>query len=120
MSADAVIEQSERDEIARHAAIDVAVKTWRPRGDRVLLAKVRPVEKKVGSIVVPGQGSPMGDKIERKGLLARVVAVGPDATLDVNDRVYCSSFQGAVVEIDGHSLLVISEAELLLNEVAAE
>jgi co-chaperonin GroES (HSP10) len=115
-SADAIW-QAERDEAARHVAIDAAVKGWQPRANKVLLATLAPVERRTESgLHLPGKNSPMGDKVERKGRLARVVAAGPDATVEVGTRVYCSSFAGALVEIDGHSLLVIAEDELLLVE----
>lgn len=111
-----VIDQEDQDEQARHAAIDRVVQGWQPQGDRLILATMRPTEKKVGSIIVPGANSVMGDKVERRGRLARVVATGPDATVDVNTKVYCATFAGSVIEIDGHSLLVIPESELLLLE----
>lgn len=107
--------KAERD---RHAAIDQLVATWTPTGDRVALAKIRELERLTESgIVIAGQNSVMGDKVERRGMLARVIAVGPEATLPRDARVYCANFAGAVLEIGGHAILIVRESELLMVEV---
>jgi co-chaperonin GroES (HSP10) len=106
----------EQAELERHKAIDAAIAGWMPTGDKIALATIAVTEKRVGSIVTPGQKSPLGEKVERRGRLARVVAVGPEATITIGTKVYCSTFAGAVIEIDGHSILVISEGELLFVE----
>jgi co-chaperonin GroES (HSP10) len=116
MTVDVERERQERDEADRHAEIDAAVKGWTPTGDKVALATLRVTEKKVGSLVTPGERGPMGDKIERRGRLARVVAIGPQSIARVGQRVYCASFAGAAIEVDGHSLLIVSDSELLLME----
>ena len=109
---------AERQERERHEAIDRALRRWTPQGDKLVIAIITVLERKVGSIIMAGQNSPMGEKVERRGRLARVVAAGPDASIQVNTRVYCGSYAGAVIEVDGHSLLVLSEAEVLMTEAA--
>lgn len=114
---DAKLQAAVDEETARQGEVDRAIAGWSPSGDRIALDVVRVLERRAGLIVTPGQNSPHGDKVDRRGRLARVVAVGPEATtVAVGQRVYCSSFAGAVVEIDGHPLIVVSESELLLVE----
>ena len=115
---DGRLETEAREEADRQAAIDQAMRGWTPAGDKLVLAITKLLERKVGSLVLAGQNSPLGDKVERRGRLARVVAAGPEATVAVNARVYCSSYAGAVIEVDGHSLLVLSESDVLLTESA--
>ncbi|MEO8483342.1 MAG: hypothetical protein ABI634_14105 [Acidobacteriota bacterium] len=111
---DAVISQAEQDEAARHQDIDRVVAAWTPRGDRLVLARMRPLERRHGSLVIPGRDSVMGDRVKTEGMLFRVVKAGPDAVTSVGAQVYCASFAGAMVDVDGHALLVIKEEELLL------
>lgn len=110
------IEKQAREEKERHAAIDAAVEGWTPMGDHLILASIRATEKRVGSIVVPGADSPMGNKIDRRGRLARVVACGPEAKeVAVNMRVFAPTYAGAVIDLEGQVLIVIRESELLLT-----
>jgi co-chaperonin GroES (HSP10) len=112
--------RGEEEEANRHAAIDAALAGWTPMGDRLAIAKVRPLERLTGAgIVLAGTNSEMGDKVERRGMLARVVAAGPDATLTKDTRVYCANFAGAVLEVNGHAVLIVKEDELLMVESLA-
>lgn len=101
------------EERARQAAIDEATADWNPVGDKVVLATMKPTGQRAGKDSVLYKP----DTAEKKGRLARVVRVGPEAALvKPHDRVYCGTYSGAIVDVEGHSLLIVSEGDLLLIE----
>lgn len=109
-----IVERQAREEADRHAAIDAAVRGWIPTLDHLVLATVRTADRvSSAGIVVPGDTT-LGTRSEKRGRLARIVAAGPDAVLTVGRRVYAPTYAGTVIDVDGQSLLVIKESELLL------
>lgn len=114
MKHDDIVNRQAQEEADRHAAIDRAVEGWTPTLDHLVLATIKAVDKVTGSgLVIPGDTT-LGTRSEKRGRLARIVAAGPEAVLAVGRRVYAPTYAGTVIDVDGQSLLVIKEGELLM------
>lgn len=86
----------------------------RPIHDRIALRRVE--EQYTGMVVIP-------DVAKEKSLIGEVVAVGNGRLLEngtmvpldvkTGDKVLVGKYSGAEVEIDGETLLLIREADIL-------
>jgi len=89
---------------------------FKPLHDRVLLRPVEGEQKTAGGIIIP-------DTAQEKPMEGEVVACGPgargeDGTLHrldvkVGDRVLYGKWSGTEVKIDGQTLLVMKETDIL-------
>ena len=87
-----------------------------PVGDKVVVQRVEAAETTAGGIVLP-------DAARERPAEGRVVSVGDgriladgsraDFQVSEGDRVLFSSYAGSEVDVDGHELLVLSEADIL-------
>jgi chaperonin GroES len=88
----------------------------KPLNDKIVLQKVEAQEKSEGGIYLPS-GS------QEKPLEAIVVAVGPGALNEKNerqsmqvkegDRVLYSKYSGTDIKLNGNEMLIISEKDIL-------
>lgn len=89
---------------------------FRPLHDRVVVEPLDAEEKTAGGIIIP-------DTAQEKPQQGRVVAVGPGARgddgkvapLDVKegDRVLYGKWSGTEVKIDGQTLLIMRETDIM-------
>lgn len=90
--------------------------TFRPLHDRILVRRIEAEEKTAGGIIIP-------DTAKEKPQQGKVVAVGPGARgddgkvtpLDVQegDRVLYGKWSGTEVKIDGKTLLIMRESDIM-------
>ncbi|MGE0623499.1 MAG: co-chaperone GroES [Pseudomonadales bacterium] len=90
--------------------------TIRPLHDRVVVRPVEAETKTSGGIVIP-------DSAAEKSGQGEVIAVGAGAVLEngevrpltvkVGDRVLYGKYSGSEVKLDGETLLVVKESEIL-------
>ena len=88
----------------------------RPLADRILVKRVESETKTQGGIIIP-------DTAKEKPLQGTVVAVGPGAVRDdggrrevmvkVGDRVLFGKYDGTEIKVDGESLLILREGDVL-------
>ncbi len=87
----------------------------KPLGDRILIKKVDAEEKTASGIVLPGSA-------QEKPQMAEVLAVGPGAYEDgklvpmdvkVGDKVIFSKYGGTEIKIDGETLSIMSQRDIL-------
>jgi chaperonin GroES len=98
------------------------ITAYRPIGDRLFVSLIEPT-KKVGSIFLPEKSpdDPTGRGASCEGI---VVAVGPGAytkklvfvtpSVKVGDRVLFSRFAGQDAVIEGRTVRVLAECDVLL------
>ena len=88
---------------------------FRPLGDRVLIKRVEEEEKTKGGIIIP-------DTAKEKPQEGEILAVGPGRYDDgkrvpmevkVGDKVLFGKYSGTEVVIDGESLLILRENDVL-------
>ena len=89
---------------------------FRPLHDRVVVEPLDAEEKTAGGLIIP-------DTAQEKPQQGRVVAVGPGARgddgkvvpLDVKegDRVLYGKWSGTEVKIDGQTLLIMRETDIM-------
>lgn len=87
-----------------------------PLADKVVVKRVEAEETTAGGIVLP-------DSAREKPQQGRVLSVGEGKLLDdgsrsspqlgEGDRVLFSSYAGTEIEVDGDTLLIMSEADIL-------
>jgi len=98
--------------------------TIRPLHDRVVVRPVEAETKTTGGIVIP-------DSAAEKSGQGEVIAVGAGAVMDngevrpltvkVGDRVLYGKYSGSEVKVNGETLLVVKESEILaVIEVSAD
>ncbi|MEX1377363.1 MAG: co-chaperone GroES [Eubacteriales bacterium] len=89
--------------------------TIKPLGDRVVLKSVESEETTASGIVLPGAA-------KEKPQLAVVVSVGPGGMVDGNevkmevkagDKVIYSKYAGTEVKIDGETLIIVRQGDIL-------
>ena len=90
--------------------------TLTPLGDKVVVQRTEAEETTAGGIVLP-------DSAQQKPAEGRVLSVGDGrlssdgtrAPLQVQDgdRVLFASYAGTEIEVDGQSLLILSESDIL-------
>ena len=88
----------------------------RPLQDRVIIRRVKEVEKTKGGIIIP-------DSAKEKPLEALVVAVGNGKVLEdgtvrklelkEGDRILFSKYSGTEVKIEGEEHLIVREDDIL-------
>lgn len=88
----------------------------RPLYDRVIVKRFEEEEKSAGGIVIP-------DAAKEKPIRGKVVAVGQGKPLDngelralavkVGDEVLFGKFAGTEIKLDGETLLVMSESDIM-------
>ncbi len=88
----------------------------RPLYDRVIVKRFEEEEKSAGGIVIP-------DAAKEKPIRGEVVAVGQGKPLDngevralavkVGDNVLFGKFAGTEIKIDGETLLVMNESDIM-------
>ena len=87
-----------------------------PMGERIVVKRVESEETTAGGIVLPdaAREKPQQGKILSVGS-GRTLADGSKSELQVNegDRVLFSSYAGTEIEVDGGSLLIMAEADIL-------
>lgn len=91
-------------------------KKIKPMNDKVLISKATAEEKSEGGIYLPS-GS------QEKPLEGTVIAVGPGALSDKNerqtmqlkegDKVLYSKYSGTEIKLEGQELLILSEKDVL-------
>ena len=86
-----------------------------PLGDRVVLKQLVAEETTKSGIVLPGQN-------KEKPQQAEVIAVGPGGIVDgkeikmevkVGDKVILSKYSGTEVKIDGETLIIVRQNDIL-------
>jgi chaperonin GroES len=92
------------------------VAKFRPLHDRVLVKRVKEEEKTRGGIIIP-------DTAQEKPQEGEVVAVGPGARGDdnervpldvkVGDRILFGKWSGTEVKVDGDELLIMKESDIM-------
>jgi len=98
--------------------------TIRPLHDRVVVRPVEAETKTTGGIVIP-------DSAAEKSGQGEIIAVGDGAVADngkvrpltvkVGDRVLYGKYSGSEVKVNGETLLVVKESEILaVIEVSAD
>jgi len=88
----------------------------RPLHDRVIVRRLDEEEKSAGGIIIP-------DAAKEKPLQGKVVAVGKGKLLDngdlraldvqVDDTVIFSTYAGTEIKIDGETLMMMREDDIL-------
>jgi len=88
----------------------------RPLYDRVIVKRFEEEEKSAGGIVIP-------DAAKEKPIRGEVMAVGQGKPLDngeiralavkVGDNVLFGKFAGTEIKIDGETLLVMNESDIM-------
>jgi chaperonin GroES len=88
----------------------------RPLRDRVVVRRLEEERKTAGGIVIP-------DTATEKPMMGVVVALGPGRTLDngqvqepnvrVNDKVLFGKYAGTEVELNGETLIVMREDDIM-------
>jgi chaperonin GroES len=99
-----------------HRQGDIAVSTFSPLHDRVVLRRIDAEQKTAGGIIIP-------DTAREKPTEAEVVAVGPGARdergqivplqVAAGDRVLFGKWSGTEVKINGEDLLIVKESDIL-------
>ena len=90
--------------------------TIRPLHDRILVKRLKEVEKTAGGLYIP-------DTAKEKPVEARVIAVGSCKILDdgtvrkpdvkAGDTVLFAKYSGSEIKIDGEEHLILHEDDLL-------
>ena len=78
----------------------------KPLGDRVV-AVVESAESKTAS------GLLLPDNATQKSVVAKIVAVGPKATLKVGDRILYKEYSTTEVKVEGESYIIVREEDVL-------
>lgn len=87
----------------------------KPLSDRVVIKSIESEEKTKSGIVLPGSA-------QEKPQIAEVIAVGPGGVIDgkdvkmelkVGDKVIASKYAGTEVKIDGQTLTIIRQSDIL-------
>lgn len=87
----------------------------KPLSDRVVIKSIESEETTKSGIVLPGSA-------QEKPQIAEVIAVGPGSVVDgkeikmelkVGDKVIASKYAGTEVKIDGQTLTIIRQTDIL-------
>jgi chaperonin GroES len=91
-------------------------KKIKPMNDKILISKAVAEEKSEGGIYLPSGA-------QEKPLEGIVIAVGPGALSDKNerqtmqlkegDKILYSKYSGTEIKVEGYELLILSEKEVL-------
>ena len=78
-----------------------------PLGDRVVAVREQAQEKTASGLYLP-------DNAKEKPVMARVVAVGKDASdVNVDDRIIYKEYATTELKIDGTEYLIVKEEDIL-------
>lgn len=78
-----------------------------PLGDRVVAVREQAAAKTASGLYLP-------DNAKEKPVVAKVVAVGPDAkSVNVGDKVLYKEYATTELKIDGTEYLVVKEEDIL-------
>ena len=86
-----------------------------PLGDKVVIKQMEAEEKTKSGIVLPAQS-------KEKPQEAEVIAVGPGGMVDgkevkmqvkVGDKIIYSKYSGTEIKIDGETLIIVRQNEIL-------
>lgn len=78
-----------------------------PLADRVVAVREEAKTQTASGIYLP-------DAAKEKSVVAKVVAVGPDAkTLKINDRIIYKEYSTTDIKVDGVDYLIIKEEDIL-------
>jgi chaperonin GroES len=90
--------------------------TIRPLHDRILVKRLKEVDKTTGGLFIP-------DTAKEKPVEAKVIAVGSGKILDdgstrkldvkAGDKVLLAKYSGSEIKIDGEEYLILREDDLL-------
>ena len=87
-----------------------------PLGDKIVVKRTEAEAMTAGGIVLPdsAQEKPQHGKVLSVGT-GKILADGSRSKLQVSegDRVLFTSYAGTEIEVDGGSLLIMSEADIL-------
>ena len=87
-----------------------------PLGDKIVVKRTEAEETTAGGIVLPDSAreKPQEGKVLSIGT-GKLLQDGTRSTLQVSegDRVLFSSYAGTEIEVDGGSLLIMSESDIL-------
>ena len=78
----------------------------KPLGDRIVAVLESAQSKTASGLLLP-------DNAKEKSVVAKIVAVGPKATLKVNDRILYKEYSTTEVKIDGTDYIIVREEDVL-------
>lgn len=78
----------------------------KPLGDRIVAVHETAAAKTASGLYLP-------DNAQEKPSTAKVVAVGPDATLKVGDRIIYKTYSTTEVKLDGEEYIIVKEEDVL-------
>lgn len=78
----------------------------KPLGDRVVAAVESAESKTASGLLLP-------DNAKEKSVVAKIVAVGPKATLKVGDRILYKEYSTTEVKVEGTSYIIVREEDVL-------
>lgn len=77
-----------------------------PLGDRIVAVREEVQTKTASGIYLP-------DNSQEKPLVAKVVAVGPEATLKIDDKILYKEYATTEVKVDGADYLIVRQEDVL-------
>lgn len=77
-----------------------------PLGDRIVAVREEVQTKTASGIYLP-------DNSQEKSLVAKVVAVGPEATLKIDDKILYKEYATTEVKVDGTDYLIVRQEDVL-------
>jgi chaperonin GroES len=77
-----------------------------PLGDRIVAVREEVQTKTASGIYLP-------DNSQEKPLVAKVVAVGPEATLKIDDKILYKEYATTEVKVDGTDYLIVRQEDVL-------
>lgn len=78
----------------------------KPLGDRIVAVREEVQEKTASGIYIP-------DSSKEKSVIAKIVAVGPKASLKVGDKILYKEYSTTEVKVDGQDYLIVKEEDVL-------
>lgn len=78
----------------------------KPLGDRVVAVAESAESKTASGLLLP-------DNAKEKSVIAKIVAVGPKATLRVGDRILYKDYSTTNVKVDGTDYIIVREEDVL-------
>lgn len=77
-----------------------------PLGDRIVAVREEAQEKTASGIFLP-------ESSKEKSVIAKIVAVGPKASLKVDDRILYKEYSTTEVKVDGVDYIIVREEDVL-------
>ena len=92
------------------------MKGFRPLGDRILIKRIKELERTKGGIIIPdtAKEKPQEGEVIAAGN-GKVLENGTKVAMDVKagDRVLFGKYSGTDIKIDGQEYLILREDEVL-------